>query len=68
MQPYAFSQRPCQGANRASVRGDTQREVLERVREIIKAKGGGEISIHGKDGKIRDKRTYVKKDPFPPAG
>lgn len=57
-----------EGAVRASVRGDTQKEVFERVREIIKSKGGGEVSIHGLDGKIRDKRTYIKKDPCPPMG
>ena len=56
------------GADRASVRGDTQKEVFERVREIIKSKGGGEVSIHRLDGKIRDKRTYNKKDPCPPIG
>lgn len=57
-----------EGAARASVRGDTQKEVFERVREIIKSKGGGEVSIHGLDGRIRDKRTYIKKDPCPPIG
>ena len=57
-----------EGAARASVRGDTQKEVFERVREIIKLKGGGEVSIHRLDGKIRDKRTYIKKDPCPPVG
>jgi len=56
------------GAMRASVRGDTQQDVFERVRDIIKGKGGGEISIHGCNGKIRDKRTYIKKDPYPPKG
>ena len=30
-------------------------------------KGGGEVFIHGRDGKIRERNTYGH-DPFPPQG
>lgn len=29
---------------------------------------GGEVFIHGRDGKIRERNTYGKDDPFPPPG
>ncbi len=29
---------------------------------------GGEVTILGENGKIREKNTYGKKDPYPPKG
>lgn len=31
-------------------------------------KGGGEIRIHGEDGKIRQSDAIATPDPFPPRG
>lgn len=42
---------------RASVVGDTQKEVIDRTREIIRNAGGGELVVKGRDGKIRDPDT-----------
>lgn len=41
---------------RSSGHFDTQKEAIDRAREIVEktAGGNGEIVIHGKDGKIRD--------------
>jgi hypothetical protein len=35
----------------------TQAEAIERAREVVRAAGGGEIVIHMRDGRIRDKDT-----------
>lgn len=45
-------------SNRASVVGDTQRDVIDKTRDLaIKSKG--ELSIHrGDNGRIRDKWSY----------
>ena len=57
-----------EGSERASFLTTTQGEALAKARELSILSGGGEVSIHGRDGRIRDKRTYVKKDPYPPLG
>lgn len=43
---------------------DTQAEAIDAAREIARNQGG-EVVIHGRDGKIRDKDSYGN-DPFPP--
>ena len=45
------------GADRASVVGDTQREVIDRTREILANDGGGELAIRGLNGQIRAQDT-----------
>jgi hypothetical protein len=58
-----------EGAQRASVRGNTQGEVTSRLREVMGNNGGGELKIHGLDGQIRASDTVPpKKDNFPPRG
>lgn len=47
-------------AKRASAVVSTQKEAINRAREIVDRAGGGELTIHGKDGKIRAKDTIVK--------
>lgn len=42
---------------RASVVADTQREAIDRTREIVRNAGGGELVIKGRDDKIRDSDT-----------
>jgi len=55
------------GADRASGVFPTQREAIDRAREILGRDGGGEIRIHGRDGQIRDSDTVAPgNDPNPP--
>ncbi len=42
---------------RVSAKFDTQAEAIDRGREIVRNAGGGELSIVGEDGKIREKDT-----------
>ena len=44
----------------------TQREAIESGKMIAKLTSG-ELSIHGKNGRIREKNSYGH-DPFPPKG
>lgn len=51
-------------ASRASVSADTQRDAYNETRDLTARNGGGEISIHGVNGAIRDKNTIAPaKDP-----
>lgn len=55
------------GAARASARARTQAAAQDRGREILKNAGGGELTIHGRDGRIRDRDTVPPgRDPHPP--
>ncbi|GAA3012855.1 DUF2188 domain-containing protein [Actinokineospora diospyrosa] len=55
------------GASRASSHHDTQAEAISRGREIVHNAGGGELVIHGTDGKVRDSDTIPPgNDPVPP--
>jgi uncharacterized protein YdaT len=55
------------GASRASTHHDTQADAIDRAREIVHNAGGGEVVIHGRDGKIRDSDTVPPgNDPNPP--
>lgn len=54
-------------ASRASAHADTQKEATARAKEIVRNAGGGEVRIHGRDGKIRNSDTVAPgNDPFPP--
>ena len=54
-------------ASRASAHHDTQADAIDRAREIVHNAGGGEVVIHGRDGKIRDSDTVPPgNDPNPP--
>lgn len=56
------------GADRAIARTDTQAEGIDRARALLGNDGGGELVIHGRDGRIRDSDTiWPGNDPFPPA-
>jgi hypothetical protein len=55
------------GAGRASTHHDTQHEAIDRGRQIVHGDGGGELRIHGRDGRIRDSDTIPPgNDPNPP--
>jgi hypothetical protein len=52
------------GNARDTVQTNTQKEAIERAREIA-INQGSEVVIHGRDGQIRDKNSYGN-DPNPP--
>lgn len=55
------------GAQRASGVFPTQAAAEAAAKEIMANQGGGEVVIHGMDGKIRDSDTVAPgNDPFPP--
>jgi hypothetical protein len=57
------------GASRKSAHYDTQAEAVDRAREILHNAGGGELNVHGRDGRIREKDTIAPgNDPYPPKG
>ena len=54
-------------ASRASSHHDTQADAIGRAREIVGNVGGGEVVIHGRNGRIRDSDTVAPgNDPYPP--
>ena len=54
-------------AERASSHHGTQAEAESRAKEIVRNAGGGEVRIHGRDGRIRDSDTVAPgNDPNPP--
>jgi hypothetical protein len=56
-----------EGNQRPSRVYSTQKEAFEAAREIAK-KEGGEVFIQNRGGKIRERNTYGKADPYPPKG
>lgn len=55
------------GGKRASATAGTQREANDRARQIVANRGGGEVTIQGRDGKFRDSDTVPNgNDPNPP--
>jgi len=56
-----------EGAERCSGFGGTQKEAEAMAKDLAHNSGGGEVRIHGLDGKIRDSDTVAPaRDPFPP--
>lgn len=56
-------------AGRAGSTHSTQREAIDSARGMLENDGGGELSIKGRDGRIRDKNTiHPGNDPYPPNG
>lgn len=54
------------GASQASGTYGTQEEAIEAARTKAR-RDGTELYIHGRDGRIRDRKSYGK-DPYPPKG
>lgn len=48
-------------------RHDTQSDAFEKAKDIAENQGG-DVFIHGLDGKFRERNTYGKKDYCPPKG
>lgn len=56
-----------EGGEKKSAFADTQREAEKLAKQFSANNGGGEVKIHGLDGKIRDSDTVKPgNDPFPP--
>jgi len=56
-------------SNKATSAHKTQKEAIDASTKNLKNQGGGELTIRGKDGKIKDKRTIAPgNDPYPPKG
>ena len=54
-------------ADRASSLHDTQADAIAAARGMLQNDGGGELTVMGKDGKIRSKDTIPPgNDPNPP--
>jgi len=54
-------------ASRASSLHRTQEEAIHRAREQLRSDGGGELTVHGRNGRIRSKDTIAPgNDPLPP--
>jgi Uncharacterized protein conserved in bacteria (DUF2188) len=52
---------------RVSAYADTQKEAEDLAKQFAGNAGGGEVRIHGRDGKIRDSDTVAPgNDPCPP--
>lgn len=55
------------GSSRASAHANTQDAAIHRAREIVRKGGGGEVRVHGRDGRIRNSDTIPPgRDPSPP--
>lgn len=54
------------GSSRASGTYGTQKEAVQRAKDIAKAQKT-ELYIHGRDGRIRERNSYGG-DPHPPKG
>lgn len=58
-----------EGSKRISSKTDKQADAYADSRRFSQNSGGGEVIIHGRDFKIREKNTIPpKKDPYPPKG
>jgi hypothetical protein len=53
------------GASRASSRHENQAAAQKAATKYAR-RDGGEVRIHGADGKLRNSNTIGKPDPFPP--
>lgn len=53
-----------ENSSRVSSTHNTQSNAIDAAREIARREHG-EVIIHGRDGKIRDKDSYGR-DPYPP--
>lgn len=56
-----------EGGSRSSGSASTQKEAEKLAKQYCGNSGGGEVRIHGLDGKIRDSDTVSPgNDPYPP--
>lgn len=55
-----------EGSARDTKRFETQKEAIRAARRIARNQGG-ELVVHGRDGRIRQRSSYGS-DPHPPEG
>lgn len=48
------------GSDRVESLHPTQREAVDHARTLLRKAGGGELLIHTRDGRIRDKDTVFR--------
>jgi hypothetical protein len=53
-----------EGAQRATIVGDTKAEVIDRMRDHMADKVGS-VKIHKEDGTFQEERTYQRSDDPP---
>lgn len=57
------------GGERASVTGDTKKEVVQKTIELAKKQPESSVVIHKQNNEIEEERTFPKSsDPNPPKG
>ncbi len=56
-----------EGNTRDTLHFETQFKAFSAAKEIA-TNQGGDVMIHGRDGKIRERNTYGKPDYCPPSG
>jgi hypothetical protein len=56
-----------EGNSRDTSHHNTQADAIRAARDIAQNQGG-DVMIHDRHGKIRERNTYGKPDPFPPRG
>jgi hypothetical protein len=54
------------GASRVSSNHRTQAAAERAAKAAARKSGGGEVRIHGRNGRIRDSDTVGRRDPHPP--
>lgn len=57
-----------EGAGGPASHHDTQGAAINAAHSMIIESGGGELIVQDRHGKIRQKDTIGKKDPYPPKG
>lgn len=58
-----------EGATEPTSRHRTQHGAIDAARDNAERTGGGEIKVHGEDGRFRTGYTIPPaKDPYPPKG
>lgn len=58
-----------ENGERASVTGNTKKEVVKKTIDIAKKQGLSSVIIHREDGQIQEERTYPRSsDKHPPKG
>lgn len=63
--PEGWAVKPAKGQRASSVH-ETQRDAIDRAREIARNQGT-ELFIHRRDGRIRERDSHGN-DPYPPEG
>jgi len=61
--PRGWAVKPA-GSGRASSLHDTQREAIDRARDVARNQKS-ELLVHGRDGRIRERDSHGN-DPYPP--